>query len=123
MRQQYEQESLLGGLFNEKDNKMGMRLERMEIYNWGAYDGYSAIPLARYSALISGDSGSGKSTILDAMVTLLRPPKITYNRAAEQSSMPSTRIRQEGKKMPASVTTMVQEALSLRSFRIPLVMW
>ena len=86
MRQQYEQESLLGGLFNEKDNKMGMRLERMEIYNWGAYDGYSAIPLARYSALISGDSGSGKSTILDAMVTLLRPPKITYNRAAEQSS-------------------------------------
>lgn len=85
MRQQYEQESLLGGLFNETDNKMGMRLERMELYNWGAYDGYCPIPLARYSALISGDSGSGKSTILDAMLTLLRPPRITYNRAAEQS--------------------------------------
>jgi uncharacterized protein YPO0396 len=60
------------------------RLERFEIYNWGTFDGRVwAIDPRGESALVTGDIGSGKSTVVDAITTLLvAPQKIAYNRAA-----------------------------------------
>ena len=62
----------------------GFRLQRLELLNWGTFDGrvWTLRPDGR-NTLLTGDIGSGKSTLVDAVTTLLLPPhKIAYNRAA-----------------------------------------
>lgn len=62
----------------------GTRLRRIEVYNWGTFDrDVWSFELAGSNALLTGDIGSGKSTLVDAITTLLLPAqKISYNRAA-----------------------------------------
>jgi uncharacterized protein YPO0396 len=62
----------------------GFRLDRLELYNWGTFGGdVWSLTTAGRNALLTGDIGSGKSTIVDAITTLLLPAqKISYNRAA-----------------------------------------
>jgi uncharacterized protein YPO0396 len=62
----------------------GFRLARLELYNWGTFDKrvWSFEP-GGHDCLLTGDAGSGKSTIVDAITTLLLPAhRITYNKAA-----------------------------------------
>lgn len=68
--------------------KMGFRLVRLEVYNWGTFDGKIwAMDLEGETSLLTGDVGSGKSTLVDALITLLVPPKkVTYNKAADASA-------------------------------------
>ncbi|WP_051215429.1 ATP-binding protein [Granulicoccus phenolivorans] len=62
------------------------RLIRIQLVNWGTFDGYHDLPVPRRGLLLTGDSGTGKSTLLDAMATLLVPPKwSSFNAAANQS--------------------------------------
>ncbi|MCV7178964.1 ATP-binding protein [Mycolicibacterium sphagni] len=42
-------------------------LSRLQIINWGVFDGYHDIPFSAGGALIAGASGSGKSSLLDAI--------------------------------------------------------
>ena len=61
------------------------RLSRVQLVNWGTFDGYFDIPVGQRGFLITGGSGSGKSTLLDAFSTILVPPgKLRYNAAAQQ---------------------------------------
>jgi uncharacterized protein YPO0396 len=62
----------------------GFRLARFEVLNWGTFDARVwRIEPDGDNALLTGDIGSGKSTLVDALTTLLVPPrKITYNKAA-----------------------------------------
>ncbi len=62
----------------------GFRLERLEVYNWGTFDAKVwAFELGGRNALLTGDIGSGKSTLVDAVTTLLVPSqKAQYNKAA-----------------------------------------
>ena len=62
----------------------GFRLARFEVLNWGTFDTRVwRIEPGGDNALLTGDIGSGKSTLVDALTTLLVPPrKITYNKAA-----------------------------------------
>lgn len=65
-------------------NLTGFRLERFEVYNWGTFDQrcWSFRPTGR-NALLTGDIGSGKSTLVDALTTLLVPAhRVQYNKAA-----------------------------------------
>jgi uncharacterized protein YPO0396 len=74
--------------FATNDTKAGFRLDFFELYNWGTYD-KSIIRLRfdTYNALLTGDIGSGKSTVVDALTTLLVPhQKIVYNKAAGSES-------------------------------------
>ncbi|HUW97322.1 MAG TPA: ATP-binding protein [Acidiferrobacter sp.] len=67
------------------DNTLsGFRLHRLEIFNWGTFDGRIwALDPAGKNALLTGDIGSGKSTLVDAITTLLVPAqRIAYNKAA-----------------------------------------
>ena len=66
----------------------GFRLQRFEVFNWGTFDGRVwTIATQGENALITGDIGSGKSTLVDAMTTLLVPPqRIIYNKAAGAES-------------------------------------
>lgn len=70
----------------------GFRLQRLEVLNWGTFDGRVWVLRPDGSnALLTGDIGSGKSTIVDAITTLLVPPRKTaYNRAAGAESKERT---------------------------------
>ena len=62
----------------------GFRLQALEVLNWGTFDGrvWRLTPGGE-NTLLTGDIGSGKSTLVDAVTTLLLPPgRIAYNRAA-----------------------------------------
>lgn len=64
--------------------KPGFRLQKLEVRNWGTFDGtvWKICPDG-HNALLTGDIGSGKSTLVDALTTLLVPGnRITYNKAA-----------------------------------------
>ncbi len=62
----------------------GFRLHCLELYNWGTFhnDVWHIDPGGRNS-LLTGDIGSGKSTLVDAVTTLLVPHhRIVFNKAA-----------------------------------------
>ena len=62
----------------------GFRLDAVELYNWGTFGREVwTFPFEGENALVTGDIGSGKSTWVDAVTTLLvAPQRITYNKAA-----------------------------------------
>ena len=64
--------------------RAGMRLQRCEFFNWGTFHGKVwGLDLNGDNTLLTGDIGSGKSTLVDAITTLLVPAqKISYNKAA-----------------------------------------
>ncbi|MFZ0105224.1 MAG: ATP-binding protein, partial [Thiobacillus sp.] len=70
--------------FAGDDRLAGFRLQRLEVLNWGTFDGRVwVLNLEGQNALLTGDIGSGKSTLVDALTTLLVPPqRLAYNKAA-----------------------------------------
>lgn len=62
----------------------GYRLHRLEVWNWGTFhQKVWSVTLDGNNALLTGDIGSGKSTLVDALTTLLLPShRIAYNKAA-----------------------------------------
>jgi uncharacterized protein YPO0396 len=66
------------------DHLNGYRLDRLEVYNWGTFDKQVwSFEAGARNGLLTGDIGSGKSTIVDAITTLLLPAnRISYNKAA-----------------------------------------
>ena len=62
----------------------GFRLDRLEVYNWGTFDKRVwTYNVGARNGLLTGDIGSGKSTLVDAVSTLLLPAhRISYNKAA-----------------------------------------
>jgi len=70
--------------FAPSDAQAGFRLHGFELLNWGTFHDrvWRLLPEGK-NALITGDIGSGKSTLVDAVTTLLVPAqRITYNKAA-----------------------------------------
>lgn len=70
--------------FTSDNARSGFRLKKLEVYNWGTFTDqvWSLNPDGKNS-LLTGDIGSGKSTLVDAITTLLVPAnKIDYNKAA-----------------------------------------
>ena len=57
-------------------------LRRLQVANWGTFSGIHDVPIAAKGHLFIGGSGSGKSTILDAISVLLTPGRINFNAAA-----------------------------------------
>ena len=70
----------------------GFRLARLEVYNWGTFDAKVwTLQLDGKNGLLTGDIGSGKSTLVDAITTLLVPAqRIAYNKAAGADSKERT---------------------------------
>jgi len=62
----------------------GFRLQYLEVLNWGTFNKVRwQIQPGGYNALLTGDIGSGKSTLVDALTCLLVPHnKIVFNKAA-----------------------------------------
>lgn len=70
--------------FADSDELAGFRLHRLEVFNWGTFDSKVwSFRLNGLNGLLTGDIGSGKSTLVDAVTTLLVPAhKVAYNKAA-----------------------------------------
>lgn len=71
--------------FASDDSLTGFRLQRLEVYNWGTFGENKVwtLSLDGCNCLLTGDIGSGKSTLVDAVTTLLVPAhKVAYNKAA-----------------------------------------
>ncbi|USE38639.1 ATP-binding protein [Endozoicomonas sp. SCSIO W0465] len=70
--------------FSDNPIRAGFRLASLEVLNWGTF--HKKIWVANPdgdNSLLTGDIGSGKSTLVDGLTTLLVPSqKITYNKAA-----------------------------------------
>jgi uncharacterized protein YPO0396 len=67
-----------------EESASGFRLHRLEVLNWGTFDERVwTLTLDGQNTLLTGDIGSGKSTLVDAMTTLLVPAhRVAYNKAA-----------------------------------------
>jgi len=70
--------------FVADDSRVGFRLQRLEVLNWGTFDQRIwRYELDGRNGLLTGDIGSGKSTLVDALTTLLVPAhRVAYNKAA-----------------------------------------
>ena len=73
--------------FGDSETPGGFRLQRMEVLNWGTFhDSVWSLRLEGENGLLTGDIGSGKSTLVDGLTTLLVPAqRVAYNRAAGAS--------------------------------------
>lgn len=75
-------------------NNAEFKLDRVEIYNWGTFNGrvWTVDPRG-FSALLTGENGSGKSTLVDALLTLLVPNvKRNYNLASGNEKKERTEL-------------------------------
>ncbi len=70
--------------FGTDDTASGFRLHRLELLNWGTFHQHIwSLDLRGNNTLLTGDIGSGKSTVVDAVTTLLVPAhRVAYNKAA-----------------------------------------
>ncbi len=71
-------------LFDVDQTIAGFRLKYLEMYNWGTFDEkiWRVTPDGKHS-LLTGANGSGKTTVVDALLTLLVPStKRYYNQSS-----------------------------------------
>ena len=60
--------------------------ESMQLVNWGGFHGHTLIELDPEATLLSGASGTGKSTILDGYLALIMPSDTPFNGASNDAS-------------------------------------
>lgn len=77
--------SNMWSLFSTSSDTSGFRLQYMEVYNWGTFNNqiFKIEPKGNNS-LLTGANGSGKTTFIDALLTLLVP--LSSDRFYNQSS-------------------------------------
>lgn len=64
------------------------RLAELQVYNWGTFSGVHRIQVAPQGHLITGPSGSGKSSLLDAIAVVLTPDRwLRLNDAAQGAQL------------------------------------
>lgn len=63
------------------------RVERMQLINWGGFDGYRSVDFASRATLISGASGTGKSSLMDAYLAVMMPSDVPFNGASNDATV------------------------------------
>ncbi|MFT3860779.1 ATP-binding protein [Micropruina sp.] len=64
------------------------RLRRVQLVNWGTFNGAFDLAVPRSGLLVTGPSGSGKSSLLDALAAVLVHPKwLQFNAAAQEGGV------------------------------------
>ena len=67
------------------DDTMQWRAQLMQLVNWGGFSGLTRVPLGGDATMISGGSGAGKSTVLDAYTALMMPSDTKFNGASNDA--------------------------------------
>ncbi|TRW89184.1 AAA family ATPase [Mycolicibacterium sp. 018/SC-01/001] len=62
-------------------------LSRLQIINWGVFDGYHSMTFTRHGTLITGQSGTGKSSLLDAIsLAFLSSARRNFNASSDTTA-------------------------------------
>jgi len=61
------------------------KAESLQLVNWGGFQGHHEIAFAPTSTLVSGASGTGKSSLLDAYLALMMPSDTPFNGASNDA--------------------------------------
>lgn len=69
------------------------KLTTIQMLNWGTFHGYHRIEVSPFGHLITGESGKGKSTILDVIPAVMVPPKDHDFNAAARDAITKGRDR------------------------------
>jgi uncharacterized protein YPO0396 len=86
-----ETEQVGEGLFEQQvvampqDDTVQWRAALLQLVNWGGFGGLTTVPLRGDATMISGASGVGKSTILDAYTALMMPSDTKFNGASNDA--------------------------------------
>lgn len=89
--EQVHDDGTVDGLFEHgvvaapADDTMQWRVALLQLVNWGGFGGLTTVPLRGEATMISGGSGVGKSTILDAYTALMMPSDTKFNGASNDA--------------------------------------
>ena len=61
------------------------KLESLQVINWGGFEGHHTLPFHPDATMLSGGSGTGKSTLLDAYTALMMPSSVAFNGASNDA--------------------------------------
>ena len=61
------------------------KAQTLQLVNWGGFHGHSRVDFAPTATLLSGASGTGKSTLLDAYLALMMPSDTPFNGASNDA--------------------------------------
>lgn len=85
------EQELSDGLFEQRDvaapadDTVQWRAAVLQLVNWGGFGGLTTVALRGDATMISGASGVGKSTILDAYTALMMPSDTKFNGASNDA--------------------------------------
>jgi uncharacterized protein YPO0396 len=74
------------------------RLVSLQVVNWGGFQGHHRLPFHPEATLLSGGSGTGKSTLLDAYTALMMPSSVAFNGASNDSGTGRARNESGGQR-------------------------
>jgi uncharacterized protein YPO0396 len=60
----------------------GWRIARLQVVNWGGFDGWHEVVFDDAGTILTGGSGAGKSTLLDAYIAVMMSAKVPFNNAS-----------------------------------------
>ncbi|HZV26319.1 MAG TPA: ATP-binding protein, partial [Acidothermaceae bacterium] len=63
------------------------KAETLQMVNWGGFHGYVSVPFAPGATLLTGGSGTGKSTLLDAYLAVMMPSDTPFNGASNDAAV------------------------------------
>ncbi|MGZ4436862.1 MAG: ATP-binding protein [Nocardioidaceae bacterium] len=75
-----------GVVATPSDDTLQWRAELLQLVNWGGFSGRVQVDLSGDATMISGASGVGKSTVLDAYTALLMPSDTKFNGASNDAA-------------------------------------
>jgi uncharacterized protein YPO0396 len=61
------------------------KAESFQMVNWGGFQGHHSIAISPTATLISGASGTGKSSLMDAYLALMMPSDTPFNGASNDA--------------------------------------
>lgn len=88
-------ENTLFGLIPQGSTGQQWVARSLQLVNWGGYNGYHQVPFHPDGTLISGGSGTGKSTLLDAYIALMMPHTTPFNGASNGATTGRARSKDQ----------------------------
>jgi uncharacterized protein YPO0396 len=64
------------------ESVQGWRIARLQVVNWGGFDGWHDVSFDDAGTILTGGSGAGKSTLLDAYIALMMSARVPFNNAS-----------------------------------------
>lgn len=69
------------------DGTTQWKVDNLQLLAWGGFHGHTVVEFAPTTTLLSGASGTGKSTLLDAYIALLMDSNIPFNGASNDATI------------------------------------